>query len=1098
MKRAMLRSGFTAVLAAVFGFFFLGAELKAQSTTDGAIGGTVYDASGAVLSGAKVTVHNDGTNNTQVETTDESGYYRVSKLRPATYTVTIDAQGFARFRAEEVVVQVGTITDLSAHMQISSTGATVLVTGEAPQINTTSADFAPLVDQVQISNLPINGGRWSDFALLTPGVVNDSSGFGLLSFRGQSTLMNNNTVDGADNNQAFFSEERGRTRAGYSSAKAAVQEFQVNTSNYTSEYGRASGAVVNTVTKSGTNSLHGEAYFYDRDNEWGATNPFTTLTTQTAPGVFTTSPIKPTDKRKIYGLGIGGPIIKDKLFFYFAFDRYDRNFPGVAVPSNPSSFFAAPVADLGAFGGSCATLNAASFSNANALNATRGACTLMSNLNLPTYAAAVTDYNNGLNGLLTELGTVPRKGQQTIFFPKIDWQINSKNHATFEVNRMRWASPAGIQTQTSVTDGTASFGNDYVRDTWGVAKLYTLINSNVSNEARFQYGRDFEFEFAQPSSPFELANFVNPPGYTNPLGLSPDVFITNGFDMGVPTFLQRPAFPDERRTQFADTVSWTHRNHTLKFGVDYAHTNDLSENLRFQYGSFSYSTIGNFLSDFYKPNSCGTAHTQACYSSFQQAFGPLGFTFNTNDYAFFAEDSWRVMPRFTVTLGLRYEYEQLPSVLPNLINPAIPLTTHLPSDKDNFGPRVGVAWDVFGDGKTSVRAGYGLFYGRIINSTIYNALINTGNLNGQLSFNFIPTTPGAPKFPQIAAAAPVTTSTSGLAAVFLDRHLQAPQVHEADLTFEQEIGWGTSVSVSYLGSFGHSLPNFVDTNIAPSASTITYAVAGGGPVTAPTYTTSLFKGPRPNPNYGAITDVFSGVRSNYNAVTVQLNHRLRRNVQFGANYTWAHALDNGENATTFSDTNDLLNPFNTNQEYGNSNFDVPNRFVLNAVVTSPWHREGWLNYLVSGWEVAPIYQVQNGLPYSLVTSGNAPGGLAQGVNGSNGRKGLDNVGRNAFRLPRTQVVDMRLSKKIPITEKFNLEFIGEGFNLFNHVNVTSVNTTGYIVTTTGTITNANGTITCSTAAPCLNFNAPFGAVTNANSNFAYTSRQVQLGLRFLF
>ena len=142
-------------------------------------------------------------------------------------------------------------------------------------------------DQTAISNLPINGGRWSSFAILTPGVVSDSSGFGLLSFRGISTLLNNNTVDGADNNQAFFSEERGRTRAGYSTPQLAVEEFQVNTSNYSAEYGRSAGGVVNTLPRSGTNSVHGEADFFDRDNDWGATNEFTTLAVQTSPGVFT-------------------------------------------------------------------------------------------------------------------------------------------------------------------------------------------------------------------------------------------------------------------------------------------------------------------------------------------------------------------------------------------------------------------------------------------------------------------------------------------------------------------------------------------------------------------------------------------------------------------------------------------------------------------------------------------------------------------------------------------------------------------------------------------------------------------------------------------
>jgi hypothetical protein len=305
--------------------------------------------------------------------------------------------------------------------------------------------------------------------------------------------------------------------------------------------------------------------------------------------------------------------------------------------------------------------------------------------------------------------------------------------------------------------------------------------------------------------------------------------------------------------------------------------------------------------------------------------------------------------------------------------------------------------------------------------------------------------------------------------------------------------------VSYLGSFGRSLPDFVDTNISQAnASTVTYTVATGGPIKSGTYTTVLFKGPRPNPNLGATTDIFSGISSNYNAFTAQVNHRLSHHVQFGANYTWSHALDYGQNGTTFNDTNDLLSPFNIKGEYGNSIFNVPNRMVFNAIVESPWHTSGWKSYLVNGWQLAPIYQIQNGLPYSLVTSGNAPGGLGGGVNGSNGRKGIDIVGRNSFRLPRTQVVDLRISKKFTFAEKYNFEVLGEGFNLFNHVNVTGVNNTGYSILTSGSVPTASGTTPCSAAAPCLNFNAPFGTVSSANSNFAYSSRQIQIGFRFLF
>src|SRR5579859_3951268 len=436
------------------------ALIYAQSTTDGAIGGTVYDSTGAVVANAKVTVHNNGTNAQQSVTSDASGYYRVTGLQPGSYTVSIDGSGLATYKAQQVIVSVGSVTDVSPRLGVAGTSETVEVTAEVPQINTTSPEFAPTLNQTAISNLPINGGRWSSFALLTPGVVSNSSGFGLLSFRGISTLLNNNTVDGADNNQAFFSEERGRTRAGYSTPKAAIEEFQVNTSNYSSEYGRAAGGVINTVTKSGTNSIHGEAYFYDRDNVWGAINPFTKLAVSTPSG-FQQVPYKPTDWRKISGFGVGGPAIKDKLFWNLTFDWYKRNFPGTAIPSSATSFFGQQTP-------SAATINR-----------------IASKLGIST-TAAQTAYGNEFNGLVSMLGPTPRQGEQYIIFPKVDWTINQKNHASFTFNRMRWASPAGIQTQATNTFGVRSFGDDFVKDTWGIAKLNTFITANMSNEVRYQ------------------------------------------------------------------------------------------------------------------------------------------------------------------------------------------------------------------------------------------------------------------------------------------------------------------------------------------------------------------------------------------------------------------------------------------------------------------------------------------------------------------------------------------------------------------------------------------------------------------------------------
>jgi hypothetical protein len=507
----------------------------AQSAVDGAIGGTVQDPSGSAVPNAKVVVHNNATNAEQTVLTDDSGFFRAIHLQPSTYTVSITAAGFESFKSSEVSVQVGLLTDISPKLPVGSSTQTVEVSSEAPVINTTTPDFANVINQRTLQDLPVNNYRWSAYAALTPGVVYDSSGFGLLSFRGQSTLLNNVTIDGADDNQAYFSEERGRTRAGYSTAKASVQEFQVNTSNYSVEYGRSAGGVVNSVTKSGGNQFHGEFYFDDRDAEWGAANAFTTRQVQNSAGAFVSQNFKPTDVRKQYGGAIGGPILRDKLFFFFAGDRFDHNFPGVGIASNPGSFFATPDGTLPA-GKVCSGTGAAAPSTIDA-----SVCTLQTNLALTTYSAAATNYTNGLTGLNTMLGTVPRTGKQTVFFPKLDWQINSRNHASFELNRLRWASPAGIQTAATVTDGIASFGNDFVRDTFGIAKLDTVVTNRISNEIRYQYGRDFEFEFGQTPTPYEkqFLQGPTPGGYTNPLGAPPSVTITNGFSFGTPNFLNR-------------------------------------------------------------------------------------------------------------------------------------------------------------------------------------------------------------------------------------------------------------------------------------------------------------------------------------------------------------------------------------------------------------------------------------------------------------------------------------------------------------------------------------------------------------------------------
>ena len=1046
------------------------AIVVAQSTVAGAIGGSVSNPNKEVVPGASVSARSAETNKEDSATTDDQGRFRINNLQPGIYAVTINAAGFGPYSQPQVVVEVGRVTELDVALTIGAVTGSVEVTGEAPVINTSQQDFSTNVNQTSINELPINGRRASNFVLLTPGAVPDGD-FGLISFRGVSGLLNNSTVDGGNNNNAFFSEEAGRTRISSSISQAAVREFQVNTSNYSAEYGRAAGGVINTVTKSGTNDFHGQLFWYRRDNKWGARNP-RGFNPQTGLA------LKPVDKRDQFGGAIGGPIVKNKAFFFFSYDKQKRDFPGIAQ------------FDTGTF-----------------LNPLTSATTLA---NLTARGVTQPQIDATRTFILSLTGEVPRTQDQYLLLPKIDWNINDSNTFSFTYNRLRSQSPNGVQTQPTVTRGRASFGDDFVNIDYGIFRLTSTITPTVLNEARVKLGKEDLFQNSNPPLPGEPTTGLG--------GRSPSVAITGGLTFGKPNFLERLHNPLEKNLQVVDNISLSRGNHSFKFGVDYLLTRDLLDNLFQEGGVYAYgaANLPDFIIDYVNfanggalralsattPTTnplgrCSTSTRRAgqCYTSnYAQGFGVHGAEFDTTDWAFYIQDDWRWSPRLTVNLGLRYEIELLPE--PQFPNPIFPQTSQLPNDKNNFGPRGGFAYDLTGDGKTSVRGGMGLYYGRLINSTISNAITNTGIDRAQLQVSLAATATGAPIFPDVvpppaAIANPTGAHIPNSSIVVLAPDLHLPAIFQGDFIVEREIARNTLVSVSYITSRGRFLPTFINKNLAPATGsqtlTVTSGEFAGQSVTVPVYTALI------NSNFGNITEVRGAVESTYHALVLQANRRFTNGLQFQASYTRSRARDNGQTSVTFTSTNTPTDPYNLNLDRGPTSFDLPDRFVASAVWSPTTKRDGAARAILNGWTFAPIVTYQSGRPYSpgvSVTARPLSNARNSTITGSGGDSYFLPLGRNSFRQPNIFNVDARLSRRFNFNESMNLEFLVEAFNLFNRSHITSVNTTAFrLVSATPTVPNSPGTL--------LNPDPNFGTDL-ATGNSIFRERQVQLAIRFNF
>jgi len=1073
-------SGILALSLAVFVLLWGLSSASAQTAT-GTINGTITDPTGSVITDATVVVHNTDTGIQSSYATNGVGLYVAPYLQPGNYEVTVTKAGFETVANRGIVLHVGQILTVDIRMPVQAQQASITVTEQAPLIETEKTEASQVVSENQIEGLPMVARRWENFVLLTPAVTTDGTS-GLSSFRGISGLYNGNSVDGANNTQAFFSEARGRAIiVAYVYSADSIKEFQVAGSNYSAEYGQAAGGVVNAVTKSGGNELHGDLFYNLRYPSLNALDPL-----GKSQGILTQT----VHQQNQFGGSVGGPIIKDKLFFFGTYDGFRKVNPILYTSTSKP-------AGIEAF--TCPA------------------------------SASATDCANAKTFITTDLlGAFARNLKQDVFLGKVDYQLNQSNHLSAVFNWQNWEEPYGYNTSPTVNNGGATQnGHGYTHERFLIGNWTTTFSASKVNEIRYQWGQDFEFDS------------TNSPG--------PSVSLLNIASYGETSALPRPAFPNEHRNEIADNFSLLTGSHTLKMGVDLNFIHELLINLFQGDGNYSYnvttafdgcpaganSTFCRWLDDSVGA-SVGDGLTSQHYATFTQVNDPITHVgkddFYNNDLGLYFEDTWKLKPTLTLNLGVRYDLQHVPAPpKPNTATPLLTLyTSTLNIDSNNIAPRLGVAWQI--DRKTVLRAGYGIFYGKSSNSTYYALRVENGVFQQTFS-GCSPTSANpllkacAPTFPNVfftppgpPVAAPfagaLTPSVgipggslpaSSAAAHGMTPNFVNPAAHEGEVAIERELPGRMSVSLTYLLTRGLHIPSSYDANVAPSVTSKTYDVLNSAGATALTSTVPYYTA-RIDAGTGIILNQYSVVSSWYNGLVLTLRKPMSHDVELLFNYTYSKALDDGETTGTngtFFGTDGVLDPYNLHRDYSYSDLDQRHRFV-GTIVWQPMYAKdassAVVRQLADGWTLSTIVTAATGLPYNAMIGttflypGSVDGGMTGGVvstfaSATGGRAAW--LRRNAFNLPDFTDVDFRIGRGFTFAEKYHLDFMADAFNLFNSTIVSAKNTTAYAYSGPGVgacAGHVNG---------CLVPSATFGSRSQTSSTL-YLARQLQFGARFEF
>jgi hypothetical protein len=1037
---------------------------RGQDASTGAIRGVVKDRAGALIPGATIALVNVSTGIRRSALCDSEGAYVFELLPPGDYSGRAESVGMSAQTTPPLHVEIGGTLEVNFDLSVAGVKETVTISGAPPLVETQPSSLSTVIDERAIDGLPLNGRRFTDLALLAPGVTQDprgltSSSNGDLAFGGVRGYQSSVLVDGSDNNNSFFAQARGRYRAPYQFSNEVVQEFRVSSNSYGAELGRSGGAVVNVVTKSGSNNIHGTGFYFIRDSAFNAVHPFVDF--------------KPSDRQQQVGFTLGGPVKRNRAFFFAGFDQHIFHVPAVVRFVDGSTVL---VPKKGA-----EPLHHGDYEDSDKDQ---------------VFAAAAQ-----LSGMAGEFGS---KLLGNAGFLKVDLAITPKHYLSGRLSTSRYYGqnnvffdPSSPITNFAISDN----GEENVTTESASLSLTSSLSFRLTSHLRAQYSRDFQE--SRSNSADALTRIYD---------------VLEGF--GRSTILPRQT--REHRFHFAETLSLETGRHSWKLGGDAL----LSKVFNFFPSMFG----GEYIFDNIKvdpwtfaPMRGGMeitplrAYAHQVPRYYMQNFGSAVSHPDSNEYAWFLQDSIRVTNRLAVSLGARYDLQTF-STKELQSNPLWPDSGKVPNDRNNLAPRIGIGYSIGDERPLVIRAGYGMFYTRI--PQIYTSAVTTSNgLNStRLFLDHAEQSNLAvfPAYPSPLVNCPITSVTCPPAreiAQFLTSDVSAfspkfhtPKVEQASLTIEREMAHRLAAGISYMYVHGEGLIRARDVNLPPPMQLIypVYDDTGANflgsyynvdsfsslqlsPTVSCPFTPCLNPVARPVAQLGAVNSFESAGSSVYHGMTVSIRRRMTSGLYFRVGYTFAHAIDDGQDAllTSGSSVQNSYSP----AERGSSVTDQRHRLVFSWIAEpKPFDRSHeLLGRFLNNWKLSGLVTYGSGRPVDARVEGDPN----QDGNLSNDR--LPGYGRNAFLGPDYATTDLRLSRSVRFGGRRKLEFMVESFNLLNRTNVRPTTSDQGFYNTAGQFVRMDNHIG-------INY---FPASYRRSANFrrardAYAPRQVQLAVRVTF